>query len=77
MPQTDAKFRLETDASNYAARAVLHQIIDGHLRPIGFFSKTFVDAKRNYDIYNKELNAIMKALVHWRHLLMGQDQFEI
>jgi transposase InsO family protein len=77
IPQEGHSFRLESDASDYAAGAVLHQIIDGVARPIGFFSKTFVEAERNYMIYDKELLAIMLALDHWRHHLMGLNGFEI
>jgi transposase InsO family protein len=76
-PQEGCSYRLESDASNYAAGAVLHQIIDGVPRPLGFFSKTFVEAERNYEIYDKELLAIMMALDHWRHHLMGLNGFEI
>jgi hypothetical protein len=32
-----------------------------------FFSKTFGPAEQNYQIYNKEMLAIMLALDHWRH----------
>jgi hypothetical protein len=37
----------------------------------GYHSKTFSDAERNYDIYDKELTAIDKGLENWRHLLLG------
>ena len=42
-------------------------------RPIGYHSKTFSDAERNYDIYNKELTAIDRGLENWRHLLLGNQ----
>ena len=61
-PLPDARFRLETDASNYAVGVVLHQIVDGKPQPLGFFSKTMGEAERNYQIYDKELLAIMLAL---------------
>jgi hypothetical protein len=71
LPQPGAKLRLETDASDYACGAVLHQIINGVPRPIAFFSKTFDDTQRNYQIYDKEMLAVMLALEHWRHFLQG------
>ena len=70
-------FRLETDASNYAIGGVLHQIIDGKPRPLGFFSKTFNDAERNYQIYDKELRAMMAGLQNWRHFLRNGPEFDI
>ena len=73
----DAKLRLETDASDYAAGAVLHQIIEGRPRPLAFCSKTFDDMQRNYQIYDKELLAVMLGLEHWRHFLCNAPQFEI
>ncbi|EJD38860.1 DNA/RNA polymerase [Auricularia subglabra TFB-10046 SS5] len=77
LPQDRAPFRLETDASEYAASGVLHQIIDGKPRPLGFFSKSFNAAERNYEIYDKEMIAVMWCLQHWRHHLMGAPSFEI
>lgn len=76
-PIEGAPFRLETDASDFAVGAVLHQIVDGKSRPLGFFSKTMGEAERNYQIYDKELLAVMLALQNWRHFLMGNDKFEI
>ena len=38
---------------------------------MGFLSKTFNEAKRNYDIHNRELLAVFRALSHWRHLLLS------
>ena len=36
------------------------------------------DAKCNYEIYNKEMLAIIRALTTWRHYLEGlPQQFEI
>src|SRR5882757_5839249 len=34
-------------------------------------SKSFIQAERNYDIYNRELLAIIRALEEWRHYLEG------
>lgn len=31
----------------------------------------------NYDIYDRELLAIILALKHWRHYLMNAPEFEI
>lgn len=77
LPQAGAPFRLETDASDYAAGGVLHQIIEGKPRLVAFFSKSFNPAERNYEIYDKEMLAVMLALDHWRHFLQGGPVFQI
>jgi hypothetical protein len=45
---------------------------------VAFLSKAMNETERNYEIYDKEMLAIMTALAEWRHLLMGaQKDFEI
>ena len=39
------------------------------LHPIAYYSATFTQTERNYDIYERELLAVMKALAHWRQYL--------
>ena len=34
-------------------------------------SKSFIEAEQNYDIYDRELLAIIKALEEWCHYLKG------
>ena len=71
-PDHDQPFTLEVDASQYALGAVLSQWNDaGRLQPVGHFSKTLIPAERNYDVYDRELLALVQSLEHWRHLLMG------
>ena len=77
LPRDDLPFRLEVDASGYASGAVLHQIVDGEPRPVAFFSKSHSQPERNYEIYDKEMLAIVRALQQWRHLLRGAPKFEI
>ncbi|SJL18309.1 uncharacterized protein ARMOST_21895 [Armillaria ostoyae] len=43
----------------------------GKWRPVAFMSKALTATERNYEIYDKELLAIMLALAEWRHYLMG------
>jgi ribonuclease HI len=58
---------IETDASDYVSAGVLSQRDDdGVLHPVAFFSKKHSPAECNYDIYDKELMAIIKALEEWR-----------
>jgi reverse transcriptase-like protein len=39
------------------------------LHPIAYYSATFTPMERNYNIYERELLAIMKSLTHWQHYL--------
>ena len=66
-------YTLETDASDYAYGAVLSQVPphDKKLHPIAFLSKSMTPAERNYDIYNKEMLAVVKAFEQWRQYLQG------
>ena len=61
-------------ASDYATGAVLsQQTSDGETHPVAFLSKTLNVAERNYDIYDKELLAVVRALDEWRHYLEGGE----
>ena len=70
-PDFKRKFYLATDASAYGMGAVLLQ--EGEptppksppLHPVAYYSATFTPTERNYDIYERELLAIIKALEHW------------
>ena len=41
------------------------------LRPCAFFSKNLSPAERNYDVGNRELLSVVKALKVWRHWFEG------
>ena len=70
---------LETDASDWAAGGILSQYDDdGLLRPVAYFSSKHSSAECNYEIYDKELLAIIKCLEEWRPELQGtREPFEI
>jgi len=45
---------------------------------VAFLSKSLNETERNYEIYDKEMLAIIRGLESWRHLLEGaQSKFEI
>ena len=44
---------------------------DGKWHPIAFYSKSLSSVERNYEIHDKEMLAIIRALEEWRHFLEG------
>jgi transposase InsO family protein len=67
-------FEIESDASKYASGAILTQKdINGNRHPIAYLSKSFSPTERNYEIHDRELLAIIRALEEWRHYLEGSQ----
>ncbi|GBG68106.1 hypothetical protein CBR_g2657 [Chara braunii] len=62
-------FVATTDASQYGIGAVLAQQEGKKLRPVEYMSKKMPSKKLAKSTYERELYALYKALVHWRHLL--------
>ena len=62
LPRREEKLRVETDTSGHAIGGVLSQEQDGKWKPIAFLSRTMQSAEQNYEIYDKELLAIVEAL---------------
>lgn len=63
----ELKTIVESDSSDYVSAGVLSQEgEDGIVRPVAFFSKTLLPAECNYEIYDKELLAIVKCFEEWR-----------
>ena len=75
----DKKMRMEVDVSDYAMGGILSmECGDGLWRPVAFLFKLLNETERNYEIYDKEMLAIIRGLEAWRHLLEGvQYKFEI
>lgn len=71
--------RIETDASGFATGGTLSQKLDDGLwHPIAYRSASMQPAERNYEIYDREMLAIIEALKDWRHYLEGLPKpFEI
>lgn len=72
-------YKLEADSSDFATGAVLSQEgPDGKWHPVAFMSKSLNQVERNYEIHDKEMLAIIRALEEWRHYLEGTSHtFEI
>jgi len=79
-PDDTRPFRLEADSSDFATGAVLSQQspVDDKWHPIAYYSKSLSVVERNYEIHDKEMLAIIRALEDWRHFLEGaHHKFEI
>jgi hypothetical protein len=76
----DKPFVLETDCSDCALASILSQAVydvataQHVLKPVGYHSRTLNEPERNYEIYDKELLAIVECLKHWRVYLHSNNQ---
>jgi hypothetical protein len=71
-PDPDKPFIVETDTSIFALGAILSQFgIDGLLHLVAFYSQKLTSAEINYQVYDKELLAIITAFEQWRLYLAG------
>ena len=68
-------FRVEADSSDFATGAVLSQrsMEDDKWHPVAFLSKSLSPVERNYEIHDKEMLAIIRALQEWRHFVEGAE----
>ena len=67
------------DASNLATGGMLSQKqTDGTWRLVDYISKGLSSAEKNYDVYNKEFLAVIRALREWcAYLIRADETFEI
>ena len=74
MPNTTKPFFIMTDTSLTTAGGVLMQkYSNGDLHPCAYHSATFSPTEQNYDIYDRELLAVIQALKEWWHYLTGTE----
>jgi hypothetical protein len=74
-PDNSSLFRIEADSSDFATGAVLSQQSseDDKWHPVAFLSKSLSAVERNYEIHDKEMLAIIRAMEEWRHFLEGAE----
>jgi hypothetical protein len=71
-PDPTQQFAITTDASLVATGTILLQTDEnGAYHPCAYLSQSFNPAERNYQIYDRELLAVIRALKAWRHYLEG------
>ena len=44
---------------------------NGDRHPVAFMSKTFNNTEKRYEIYDRELLGIVRALKEWQHYIQG------
>jgi len=78
-PDLNKEIRVEADVSDFTMGGVLSmKCEDKKWRPVAYIFKSLNEAKRNYEIHDKEMLAIIRCLEIWRYFLEGfKDQFEI
>jgi hypothetical protein len=66
-------FILECDCSNFALGAVPSQVCpkDNKLHPVAYLSRSLIQSERNYEIFDKELLAIVALFKEWQQYLKG------
>ncbi|GBG75096.1 hypothetical protein CBR_g19609 [Chara braunii] len=72
LPDPDKPFVVTTNASQYGSGAVLVQKEGPKLQPIEYISKKMSSQKLAKSTFERELYALYRALVHWRHYLLGR-----
>ena len=79
VPDLDKKMRMKVNASDYTIGEVLSMEYENRKQKlVAFLSKSLNETERNYEIYNKEMLAVIRGLENWRHLLEGAKfKFEI
>jgi len=70
---------VEADAFNFVTGGVLSiKCKDNKWRPVAYISKSLNETERNYEIYNKEILAVIYCLEVWRHFLEGsRSKFKV
>ena len=70
-PDDSRPFWVEADSSDFATGAVLSQQsrTDDKWHPVAYYSKSLNAVEWNYEIHDKEMLAIIRALEDWCHFL--------
>jgi len=72
-PQDLELFCIEANSSDFASGAILSQQLPREEKwyLVAFYSKSLSPVERNYEIHDKEMLTIIRALEEWRHFLEG------
>ena len=74
-PDPTKPFCIEADSSDFATGAVLSQVSpeDEKWHLVAFLSKSLSPVEQNYEIHDKEMLVIIRALQEWRHFIEGTE----
>jgi len=74
-PNPTKPFHIEADSSDFATGVVLSQVslADQKWHPVAFLSKSLSPVEQNYEIHDKEMLAIIRALQEWWHFIKGAE----
>ena len=66
-PDNALPFHIEVDSSDFVTGAVLSQLSveDDKWHPVAYLSKVLSPVEQNYEIHDKEMLAIIRALQEW------------
>jgi hypothetical protein len=79
-PDDSRPFQVEADSSDFATRVILSQQspLDNMWHPVAYYSKSLNAVECNYEIHDKKMLAIIRALEDWCHFLEGaHHKFEV
>jgi len=78
-PDLTKPFTVETDTSDFALGVILSEFgIEGLLHPVAFYSRKLTNAEINYQVYDKELLAIIMTFEQWRpYLARAQHRVQV
>ena len=66
------KMRMEVNILDYATEGVLSmEYKNERWRLVAYLSKSLNEMERNYEIYDKEMLAVIRGLENWKYLLEG------
>ena len=71
-PVDAAELRVNTDASSKAIAGAIHQVVQGQLQPLAFFSRRTLAAEARYSAYDLNLLAVYSTVLKFRHMLEGR-----
>ena len=70
-PMADAELQVNTDARSKAVAGAIHQVVQGQLQPLGFFSRRTSSAESRCSSYDLELLAVYATIVKFCQVLEG------
>ena len=70
--KASAKLQLKCDASGLAIGAILEQVHEGKIEPLGYFSKALHGPQMKFSTYDLELLSVYSSVKYFEHLLLDK-----